>query len=269
VYAGNGLTNFEADGIFFYGDVSNLTDTVDLDFVNRSKLEDIYTWGASTCGLRINAGVTDTLIRPHTSSIDATYIGIDGAEHTTPQTGLCFAAGTGNSASVQTTNGTVIDAMSEGLTGVGWQLISANSMTFTAGTSEDNTSGGLLIYAGSKYNTFISPDFEGQCSGTSCSGNATGVDITDNAGYNTFLEPIASSSCTGSCTANINLTGTQGNDWFVGPAGALYSVTGAGVYGFTPTNPGAGATFSTTASGFMEMYVRGAVVYIPYFSSLP
>jgi hypothetical protein len=263
VFANNGINNVEINGILVYGDVvsgtANATDTVDLNFVNRSKIEDLYTWGSTTCGLRVNAGVTDTFIRPHTSSLDATYLGIDSAAHTAPQSGLCFAAGSGNSSGIQTTNGTVVDAMAEGLTGVGWQLLSANSMVFSAGTSEDNASG-LLIYAGSKYNIFNSPDFELNTS------NTTGVDITDNAGYNMFNEPIASSVCTGGCTAPINLTGAGGQDFFIGPAaGALYNITGAGVYGFNPTNPLAGGTLPGTTTGYVQMWVRGSLVKIPYY----
>jgi hypothetical protein len=267
VYAGNGINNVEINGIFVYGDVvsstTNATDAVDLDFVNRSKIEDLYTWGAATCGLRINAGVTDTLIRPHTSSSDATYVGIDSASHTTPSTGLCFAAGSGNSSGIQTTNGTVVDAMAEGLTGTGWQLISANSMTFTSGTSEYNNAG-LLIYAASKYNNFLSPDLEGNTA------NYTGVDINDNGGYNSFYEPIASSTCSGSCNGSVQLTGAAGQDWIIGPMeGAAFTAYGAGVYGFNPADPGAGHSFTTTADGFMEMYVAGTLRYIPFFNTLP
>jgi hypothetical protein len=261
-YQANGINNVEVDGMFFYGDAANLTDTIDLNFVNRSKFTDVYTWGSTACGIRTNAAVTDTFTRPHTSAQDATYIGVTGAGHTVPQSGLCFSSGSGNSAGIQTTNGTVTDAVAEDLTGTGWQFLSANSMTFTSGTSEFNVNG-LVISAGSKYNTFVSLDLEGNTA------NTTGVDITDNSGYNMFLEPIASSPCTGSCTASVNLTGAAGQDWFIGPAQALYQVTGSGLYGFVPTGPNAGATIPTTASGFLSFYQQGHEVFIPYFSTLP
>jgi hypothetical protein len=67
-----------------------------------------------------------------------------------------------------------------------------------------------------------------------------------------------SSGRTSPCTASVNLTGTGGNDWFIGPAGALYSITGAGAFGFTPFNTGGfNHTIPTTAGGFFQMHVTG------------
>ena len=66
--------------------------------------------------------------------------------------------------------------------------------------------------------------------------------------------------------AQVNLTGSGEQDWVTGFTGAI---TGSGFYGFLPAQPGAGSTFTTTASGYMEMYLGGAVKYIPYFNTKP
>ncbi len=258
VLGANGLNGFEADGIFFYGDLGNVPDAVVMRQTHRSMLSNIDTWGTTGCGVHSEGAVTDTYYRVHTSAIDATYIGIDSSSHSQPSGGICLDGYSGN----QSTDGTVTDNITEGVSGTGWRLISANSMTFTSGTSEKSGQG-LVISPGSKYNTFIASDFEGNTAAV------TGVDISDNAGYNTFINPIATSPCSGSCSTTAFLSGLGGNDWYIGPAGALYNVSGAGFFGFTPFNVSAGANIPTAASGFVQMWVDGHSVFIPYFNTLP
>lgn len=267
VVTNNGIYVDIRGGLFVYGDnnaagsAPNLTDAVVIQDTNRSHFEHVYGWGTVSggCGIASNGNDTSTWISPHVSSTDFTFLtkgAISG--HGVPQNGECF-----NSSSVtgfQTTDSTVQDGVAEGVTGFGWYLVSANSMTFTSGTSEANAHG-LLIASTSKYNTFVSSDIEGNTA------NSTGVDITDNAGWNTFINPIASSTCTGGCTAQVNLTGAGGQDWWIGAIGtsSVPAVTGAGLYGFPPFDPLAGGTPPGTTAGYIQMYVAGALHKIPYY----
>jgi hypothetical protein len=258
----NGLEEVSIDGIFFYGDAGNVTDALLLRDVNRSEVSNVYAWGATGCGIHSEGDVTTTFYRDKVSGREAANIGINNpATHTSPEEGLCLDSSPVSGD--QTTDGTVVDFAAEYVTYVGWWLRSANSMTFTSGTSEANVYG-LLIGAGSKYNNFLGSDFEAN------SANVTGVDVIDNSGYNSFSQLITSSGCTGACTATVDLTGAAGNDWIVGPQYAQGGLTGPGVYGFLPNNPaGFGAAIPSAATGYLPMFVRGALVYIPYFSTLP
>ena len=137
---------------------TNATDAVDLNFVNRSKIEDLYTWGVSTCGLRINAGVTDTLIRPHTSAAMRLTSVSTPLSHPTPQSDLCLAGGSGNSSGIQTTNGTVLlTPWPKACLAYGWQLISSNSRDVHSLVPSSTTLRRAHIYSGSKWNTLLAP----------------------------------------------------------------------------------------------------------------
>jgi hypothetical protein len=256
------------DGFFIFGGPSSCGASGTLPYAflvnstHRSEFSHLSLWGAGA-GLVTTGAVTDTFIKDHVSNIDADYIKVIGstvavgAGTAQPGNGFYFT----NNGATQTTDGTVIDVAAEGVSGWGIVLQSANSMTFTSGTSENNAQG-LTINSGSKYNTIIGMDIEANTSGIN------GVDVTDNAGFNTFQNLIASSKTSG---LNVNLACKEGQDWWIGAAGTASApaIGGAGFYGFTPFQPGAGATFSTTASGFMEMFVAGHTVYIPYFNTLP
>jgi hypothetical protein len=254
------------DGFFIFGGPSacgasgTVPDALWITSTHRSEFSHLSLWGAGN-GIVTTGAVTDTFIKDHVSNQDATYINVVGSATkvvtgtTVPGNAFYFA----NTGGTQTTDGTVVDIAAEGVTDWGIVLASASSMTFTSGTSELNGDG-LLIEAGSKYNTFIGLDIEQNTSGTS------GVDVTDNAGFNTFQNIIATSSS----SLNVNLTGTGGQDWWIGVAGSFSAkVGGLGLYGFIPADPSAGAATPTTASGFMPMYVRGAQVYVPYYSTVP
>jgi hypothetical protein len=262
---GNGINVDITGGLFVYGDnnaagsTANLSDGILIQDTNRSRFENLYSWGVSGsgCGIHSQGNVTSTWYRPHVSHTDFVFLtkgSISG--HSTPSNGLCFNLST--STGFQTTDSTVVDAIAEGVTGQGWYLVNANSMVFTGGTSEANGHG-ILIAANSKYNEFFSSDLEGNTA------NTTGVDIIDNAGFNQFQQIIASSPCTGGCTGSVNLTGAGGQDWFTGPAGSIYSAVGAGLYGFTPFNPLAGGALPATATGYIQMWVRGSLVKLPYY----
>jgi hypothetical protein len=259
----NGLNNFSIEGFAIYGDVANANDGIQAVAVNRSKFSDLSFWGVTNCGIHTLAAVTDTFSRVHTSVADAFYLGIQSGSHSVPSGGLCFEAFGG----IQTTNGTVIDAAAEGVTGWGWQLISAQTMVFTSGTSEQNgiantSGGGVLISAPSKYNVFISSDIEANVS------DQTGGDITDNGGYNTFIQLLSSSPCTGGCSATVDLTGSAGNDLILGGPfqGVLYNATGAGVFGLLPTNKQAGGTLPGTTQGYLPFTIGGTQYKIPFYT---
>jgi hypothetical protein len=254
------------DGFFIFGGPSSCGASGTLPYAllvngtHRSEFSHLSMWGA-TSGLVTTGAVTDTFIKDHVSNQDATYINVVGSttkvvtNTAVPGNGFYFS----NSGGIQTTDGTVVDIAAEGNSAWGIVLESANSMTFTSGTSELNGDG-LLINAGSKYNTFIGLDIEQNTSGSN------GVDVTDNAGFNTFQNIIATSTS----SLNVNLTGTGGQDWWIGVAGQIPpKIGGLGLYGFIPADPFAGATTPATASGFVAMYVRGQSVYIPYYSTLP
>jgi hypothetical protein len=168
-------------GMFLYGDKANAADALLAEGFHHSILSDILTWGVTGCGIHTEFAVTDTLIAPRSSNLDATQLGIANSSHSIPSHGLClgqYAAG-----GYQTTNTTIMDAAAEGLRGpgAGWWLSSANNMVFTAGTSEGNAGEGLQIDNGSVSNTFIGIDLEGN----------GGVNALDNGNTTEFDNVIA------------------------------------------------------------------------------
>ena len=182
---------------------THVTNAIYLQGWHRSTLENVSAWGATGCGIATAGAVTDTFIKPHVSSFDAALFGWNSLQ--TPANGLCFNSFGGN----QTTDGTVTDAAAEGVTGIGWYIQSANSMHFSAGTSEGNGHG-ITVNPGSKWNTFTSPDIEQNTA------NVSGVDITDNGQTNFYTNAIASSTCS-SC--NSALAGGGGGQYILGEAG--------------------------------------------------
>ncbi len=190
---------------------THVTNAIYLQGWHRSTLENVSAWGATGCGIATAGAVTDTFIKPHVSSFDAALFGWNSLQ--TPANGLCFNSFGGN----QTTDGTVTDAAAEGVTGIGWYIQSANSMHFSAGTSEGNGHG-ITVNPGSKWNTFTSPDIEQNTA------NVSGVDITDNGQTNFYTNAIASSTCS-SC--NSALAGGGGGQYILGEAGFLTSFTGS------------------------------------------
>ncbi len=171
--------------ISILGSTGNATDALHLYASFHSDFSNISTWGVTGCGIATNFAVTDTFYRPRTSYVENGQLGYGGS---TPAHGLCFDGAPGGG----TTDGTVIDAAAEGLTGTGWMLNSALSMTFTSGTSESNNTSGSSGYGGvdieppSAHNTFIGIDMEGNGGP-----GGTGSDALDNANDDSFIHAIA------------------------------------------------------------------------------
>jgi hypothetical protein len=171
------IYNFSISDMFVYGGAGNVTNAaVYLTYTHHADVRSLYTWGAVR-GIHTVFAVTNTFYRPRTSTFDANLLGILGAAHTTPTNGLYFdKAASGK----KTTDSTIIDAAAEGLNGTGWVLAAANSMTFTGGTSEGNTTGagvpgGVDVRAGSSYNNFLSPDLEANSNGLDFLNNGAGT----------------------------------------------------------------------------------------------
>ena len=168
------------------GHSANATDGLALKDAGNGKLDNIYTWGVTGCGIHTYNSVTETFVKPTTSSAQASHIGyLTG--YSVPAHGLCFDQTTSGSL---TTDGTVTDADTTGVSGAGWDLIAAQGMTFTGGTSESNGAG-ILIASTSYFNTFINSDLE------SNTANANGVDVSDSGYSNSFHNLIAISTCSG------------------------------------------------------------------------
>jgi hypothetical protein len=209
----------KVEGIFFIAGAASTThvlDGVNLVEVHRSELNDVSAWGAVNTGLHTQGAVTDTFYRVKVSNFDALYLGVGNANgYTTPGTGFWFDASTD-----QTTDGTCIDCAAEGITsGTGFYLASANSMTFTSGTSEQNLKG-VLIASVSKWNSFIGMDIEGNTQ------NANGVDINDNGQGTVWQTVIADSNCTGGCTASA-IAGGNGGQIIISDTGLTGGYSGS------------------------------------------
>lgn len=144
-----------------------------------SNYTDLGFWGVSNCGYHSEWAVDDTLTNLRASTGEAILFGYP---NTPPQSLLCLdqlTSATGTDLG-QTTNATVTDANASSVLGIGWDLISANSMVFNGGTSEGNRIG-VQISAASQSNTFIGSDWEG---------NAT-QDVNDYGGSTQIINPIA------------------------------------------------------------------------------
>jgi hypothetical protein len=265
-----GIQGIRMDGIYFYGDVSNVTNGLLLKFVNRSRFDSIQVWGVSGCGIQTKGAVTTTFIQPRVSFADALYAGLLGAGHTVPGAGLCLGGTTGsNTGSIDTTSGSVVDAAMEGITsGIGIHLQSADQETIQGGTSEENTQGividattsGVNSGISNKFNTVVSMDLEGNTLDT------VGVDLVDSGQSNTFINLLSTSPCASSCASVIS---TGGHSYFlngdVGVSGA--GASGITLPGFTVTSATAGgaSALPATPQGYVTEQINGANVHIPYY----
>jgi hypothetical protein len=168
--------------------------------VNRSSFEDVAAWGAgsSYAGMDFQGNVTTSYTRPKVSQREYANLPsawTSGLTVSTPGIGMDWDAS--SASGDQCTDSTVTDAAAEYITagnGYGWYLNSANSMTFTSGTSEANKYG-VVVSPGSKFNTFTSLDLEANTA------NATGVDIHDYGQANTYIGALATSTCSGGCAS--------------------------------------------------------------------
>jgi hypothetical protein len=260
-----GIQGIRMDGIYFYGDVSNVTNGLLLKFVNRSRFDSIQVWGVSGCGIQTKGAVTTTFLQPRVSFADALFAGLLGASHTVPTGGICLGGiAESNTGSIDTTSGSVIDPGMEGLTsGIGIHLQSADQETIHGGTSEENlqgividaTTSGVNSGISNKFNTIVSMDLEGNTLDT------VGVDLTDNGQSNTFINLLSTSSCASSCAS---VTATGGHSYFLnGDIG----VNGAGANGIQI--PGFNAAGTCTQTGAYQELINGASVWVMYCSTEP
>jgi hypothetical protein len=268
------VTGMSLEGLFIYGDNANANDAVYFNTVHHSELRDVYTWGVTTNGIHTAFAVTDTFYRDRTSANDAITIGIYNSGHSAPAHEFYFDAA---ASGYQTTDGTVTDAAAEGLTGAGWVLASANSMTFTSGTSEGNKIG-ISVLSPSSYNTFISPDIEQN------SANTAGVDVNDAGASNHFINLIATSACS-SCSSVVQsgiwgevvdgyqLTLVNGGNWkrfgntfenmiaFGWNANGFANLPSSGVSNINTVGLAWNATAGSTEADIWNAYIGGDTIH--------
>ena len=255
----NGLEEVDIRNMMFVGNQSNVTDAVLLVDVNRSNFFNVSAWGASNCGIHTEGAVTDSFYRPTVSQRE--YLNVFPSGSATTANGLCFDSSPVSD--VQTTNGTVTDASVEYVTNIGWHVISAQTMTFTSGTSEYNFQGINVSSVNSKFNTFIDSDIEGN------SMNSAGVDVYDVGNLNTYINLLATSAC-GGCSS-VLLTGTEGQQFLLGgyqPTGA----SGPGLNGISPigysttsATAGSASPLPSTPAGYWVIELLGNIIKIPYY----
>jgi hypothetical protein len=222
---------------------SHVVNAISLENWHRSSLENVSAWGATGCGIYTPGAVTDTFIKPHVSGFDAALANPVWTSLQTPTCGIGMDAFSGN----QTTSGTVIDGAFEGINGTGIKLLSANQMTFTGGTSEENTQG-IVVSSGSKFNTFLGTDVEQNTL------NATGVDLSDAGQQNYYINLIMASGAGGGFSANF--TGSGG--FIFGEAEIAHLWTGVvNVLGVTSFFAGNAAATTTMAN--MQVNAAGNV----------
>lgn len=160
------------------GLTANATDGFFASTAHYWHLDDVSFWGVTGCGIHTEFAVTPTITAPVISQIQANFLGY--GSYSVPASGICMQDNAGG----QTTDGTVIDPDIEGVSSWGIDLISANSMTFTSGASEQSGSG-LRIQFNSQLNTFIGLDVEA---------NTSMVDVLDDGNSSHFINIIAASA---------------------------------------------------------------------------
>jgi hypothetical protein len=165
---------------------------------HRSTLEGVSAWGVTGSGIFTDGAVSDTFINPHVSFFDAALANPVWTSLPAPTCGICMSNSGGN----QTTAGTVLDGAFEGINGPGIELLSANSMFFSGGTSEENVRG-VKVDAGSKWDSFQGLDIEQNTLGTA------GVDIADLGQSTIYANVIAASACSSCVSATFGGSGGQ------------------------------------------------------------
>ncbi len=176
------ITGVAVEGLSVIGGNGNATDGLYLQGIHRSQFRDLSFWGVTGAAIHTRFAVTDTFSNCHASAQEMRNFGLFSGRSVPAQ---LFRFGSYNAqVPSQTTNGTVSDAIAEGLMGTGWWLESAASMTFTSGTSEENLNG-LQIDTPSANNTLIGSDFES---------NRGGWDVTDNGTSTHLVNVIAVSA---------------------------------------------------------------------------
>lgn len=256
----------------FFGDNGNLYDAVILES-SRSRFDNIYAWGATTCGIRLHGAEENTFTHPVVSATAAVFLGISNPSlNTKPSAGICFDEDTAQGTN-SVTSTTISDPVMEGTTGIGIYVIGGNNIVFTGGTSEANGTNGMVVEPHSgvvnQQITVIGTDFEGNGPG----GSANGYDILDNGNLNQYINILATSHCSATCSSvYLNSNGTANSDWIIG--GLLgdgvhnVGVSGISVNG-TPV-PGFNETTGTcTIAGYMVQAIKGITAYVPYCTNPP
>lgn len=199
---GSYVEGVQLSDMTIYGDSADATDAILLQAVHHSEFKNLHTWGVTGCGIHSEYAVTDTFYRPRTSIWDAIDLGINNSAHTVPAHGLCFGGLTIDGENLQTTDGTVVDASAENLTGTGWLITDANSMTFTSGTSETNAGGGIEVDSPSSDNTFEGTDLEAN----------GGNNFTDNGASTALINVIMDKQPTVIGSQSIGFSERGGNE---------------------------------------------------------
>jgi len=176
-----GISNDQVEDIFLYGGNGNVTDGLLLSCVHHSQFRNIWTWGVTGCGIHGGYTVTDSFYDPRTSKWDAIALGIYGASHTQPASGLCFAVIAGSGSTYGATDHAIVNPAAEYLSGTGWALTSAINLEFYGGTSEYNNMGTTLA-SGTSGISFWGSWFEG---------NSTSYDVLDNGTENHYYNTVA------------------------------------------------------------------------------
>jgi len=224
------------EGFYFCG-ISIVTDAIMSQVAHRSPFRDLSILAVRNCAIHTRFAVVDTFANIHVAIFEAELFGMLTAPATTPVHGLCFDQFGANET---TTDGTVTDAVVEGVSGSGWYLPAAATMNFSAGTSEANGKG-IEIGASSFSNTFTNPDLE-----------TNTQDVLD-GGYNqVYVNPLSTTLFEFSATARHSLIkGGALNSLKIdtGAGGIDFDHTSLGNNGGTLTNSGAG-TNNTATAGF-------------------
>ena len=254
----------------FYGDAANVYDAVILES-SRSRFDNIYAWGATTCGIRMHGAEESTFTHPVVSGTAAFFLGINiPSAHTRPANGICFdedsAQGTNS-----VTSTTVSDPIMEGVAGIGIDVIGGNNVVITGGTSESNGTNGMVVGAHkgvvNQQITVMGTDFEGNGNG----GSTEGYDVLDNGTLDQYINILATSHCKSACSSVwLNGNGTANGDWIQGGLLGDY-VHNTGVGGIATNGtpiPGFMETGTCKIDGYMVQAIKGVTAYVPYCTTL-
>jgi hypothetical protein len=193
---------------------NNATNGLAIYGTHHNMLKHLGCWGFTNC-LTSTASILNTWIKPVVSIADAGWQwGYAKPASFAPRNGLYLSGDkVSGQGIIQSTAGTVVDALIENVSGCGIDLVSAATTTITSGTSEGNGTG-LCIAAGSNDNTVIGLDMESN----------TVQDVTDAGNSNRYVNVIAISNGKNA----IEFTGNA-SDWVI-EGGTISKVLNSAVY---------------------------------------
>lgn len=238
----NSVSSVQVSSIFLYGDNGNATDGLLNVAVHHSQFRDLYTWGVTGCGIHEEYGVTNTFDSDRISRWQATVLGIYGAGHSTPTSGLCFDQNTVGSQTGATSDDTVLNDASEFLSGSGWLCTNAININIIGGTSESNNRG-LQTTANCTNLSVLDADLEA---------NAVN-DVLDNGTYTRLTSVEMKSAVTAalelgptSVNASVYSDWIQSKQYDAGASGYTVCSAGTCTFGGQVTTPG----FVSTTAGY-------------------